>query len=267
VAIRRERGARAGGRGRRAGRCRPGRVRPVVRDVPRDLLPGRVVPVRSTDGQARTALPVRLLAGDRAGRRRCEHRHRRRGRARRRSASSSDDACCVRGGSCADRGLGVGIVTVAPAGLLSLEAARDAVLALAEPVEAETIAPADALGRVTAETVIARVSLPPWPNSAMDGYAILAADTATAGETTAVILRVIGDVAAGAAPMITVRPGTAVRIATGARLAEGADAVVPVEATTPLDAAGAAGARGPDTSGPLPAACQLHEIVAVGGSV
>ena len=64
------------------------------------------------------------------------------------------------------------------AGLLSVEAARDAVLAATEPVGTESIAPADALGRVTAETVSGRVSLPPWPNSAMDGYAIRAADTA-----------------------------------------------------------------------------------------
>ena len=53
----------------------------------------------------------------------------------------------------------------APA-LLSVEAARDAVLAVAEPVASEPIAPADALGRITAETVTARVSLPPWANCA-----------------------------------------------------------------------------------------------------
>ena len=65
-------------------------------------------------------------------------------------------------------------------GLLSVEAARDAVLAVAEPVGTERIQTADALGRVTAETVTAIVSLPPWANSAMDGYAIRAADTLSA---------------------------------------------------------------------------------------
>ena len=115
------------------------------------------------------------------------------------------------------------------AGLLSVEAARDAVLAATEPVGTESIAPADALGRVTAETVSGRVSLPPWPNSAMDGYAIRAADTAGATETEPIELRVIGDIAAGAAPDVTVEPGTAARIATGARMPAGADAVVPVE--------------------------------------
>jgi molybdopterin molybdotransferase len=154
----------------------------------------------------------------------------------------------------------------APA-LLSVEAARDAVLAVAEPVGTETVAAADALGRITAAAVAARVSLPPWDNSAMDGYAIFAADTASAGETSPVTLRVIGDIAAGAAPDLVVAPGTAARIATGARLPEGADAVVPVEATTPLDEAGSPGPRGRDATGPLPAACIVHEAVAVGGSV
>jgi molybdopterin molybdotransferase len=154
----------------------------------------------------------------------------------------------------------------APA-LLSVEAARDAVLAVAEPVETETVVAADALGRITAATVAARVSLPPWPNSAMDGYAIVAADTAAAGEATPVTLRVVGDIAAGAALDIVVRPGTAARIATGARLPDGADAVVPVEATTPLDEARQPGTRGRDATGPLPAACLVHETVEVGGSI
>lgn len=154
----------------------------------------------------------------------------------------------------------------APA-LLSVEAARDAVLAVAEPVASEPIAPADALGRITAETVTARVSLPPWANSAMDGYAIEAADVTSATETAPTELRVVGDIAAGAAPNTMVTPGMAVRIATGARLPDGADAVVPVEATTPLDAARRLGPRGRDATGSLPAACLVHEPVARGGSV
>ena len=151
--------------------------------------------------------------------------------------------------------------------LLSVEAARDAVLAVTEPVGTESIIPADALGRVTAETVSGRVSLPPWPNSAMDGYAIRAADTSGATETAPVELRVIGDIAAGASPDVTVEPGTAARIATGARMPAGADAVVPVEATTPLDATGHPGPRGRDATGPVPSACLIHEPVGTGGSV
>jgi molybdopterin molybdotransferase len=153
------------------------------------------------------------------------------------------------------------------AGLLSVEAARDAVLAATEPVGTESIAPADALGRVTAETVSGQVSLPPWDNSAMDGYAIRASDTVGATETEPIQLRVIGDIAAGAAPDVTVEPGTAARIATGARMPAGADAVVPVESTTPLDATGRAGSRDRDATGPVPSACQVHEPVEPGGSV
>ena len=153
------------------------------------------------------------------------------------------------------------------AGLLSVEAARDAVLAATEPVGTESIAPADALGRITAETVVGRVSLPPWPNSAMDGYAIRAVDTAAATETQPVELRVTGDIAAGAAPDVIVETGTAARIATGARIPDGADAVVPVEATTPLDAAGQPGPRGRDATGPVPTAALIHEPVTPGDSV
>ena len=152
-------------------------------------------------------------------------------------------------------------------GLLSLETARDAVLAVAEPVGTERVAAADSFGRITAETVTASVSLPPWANSAMDGYAVRSADTAGATEDAPVELRVVGDVAAGAAPDVTVVPGTAVRIATGARLPEGADAVVPVEDTTPLDAAGRPGPRGRDATGPVPAACLVHVAAGPGDSV
>ena len=152
-------------------------------------------------------------------------------------------------------------------GLMSVEAARDAVLAVAEPVGTERIATADALGRITAETATARVSLPPWPNSAMDGYAIRAADTTVAREDAPIELRVVGDIAAGAAPDVAVVAGSAVRIATGARLPDGADAVVPVEATTPLDSARRLWPRGRDASGPVPAACLVHEPVPPGGSI
>jgi molybdopterin molybdotransferase len=151
--------------------------------------------------------------------------------------------------------------------LLSVEAARDAVLAVAEPVSTERVAAADSLGRITAETVVAQVSLPPWPNSAMDGYAIRAADTDSALDDAPIELRVIGDVAAGAAPAITVEAGTAARIATGARLPDGADAVVPVESTTPLDASRRVGPRSRDATGPLPTAVLVHERIVPGGSV
>lgn len=157
--------------------------------------------------------------------------------------------------------------TAAGPGLLSVEEAREAVLAAARPTGTERVGLENALGRVTAETAVARTSLPPWPNSAMDGYAIQAADTVNVGEDEPTRLEVTGEIRAGFAPEVEVRPGTAVRIATGARLPAGADAVVPVEATTPLDGAGRPGPRGRDAAGPLPAAIDVHEAVRPGGSV
>ena len=151
--------------------------------------------------------------------------------------------------------------------LLSVAAARDAILADVVPVGTERIRTPDALGRVVADPVTARVSLPPWANSAMDGYAVRAADTQTARDDAPIELRVVGDIRAGAAPAATIGPGDAARIATGARLPEGADAVVPVELTTPLDSGGRPGSRGRDATGPVPSACLVHEAVSPGGSV
>jgi len=151
--------------------------------------------------------------------------------------------------------------------LLSVEAARDAVLDGVAPVESERIRTSGALGRVIAETVVAAVSLPPWANSAMDGYAVRAEDTVVAAEDAPVQLRVIGDIRAGAAPAVEVRPSSAVRIATGAPLPPGADAVVPVELTTPLDAEGRPGPRDRDATGPVPPACLVHQAVRLGGSI
>jgi molybdopterin molybdotransferase len=157
--------------------------------------------------------------------------------------------------------------TARPTGLLSVEVARDAVLAAARPTGTEHVAVGEALGRVAAEAAVARTSLPPWPNSAMDGYAILAADTAAAAGVVPLRLDVIGEVRAGFAPEVAVRSGTAVRIATGARLPDGADAVIPVEATTPHHRDGRPGPRGRDATGPLPAAIEVHEVVRPRGSV
>ncbi len=155
----------------------------------------------------------------------------------------------------------------APSRLLSVEEARDRILAGVVPLPTERLAPLDALGRVVAAPVVAATSLPPWDNAAMDGYAIRAADTTAASEDRPVRLAVVGEVRAGAAPDAAVPPGAALRIATGAPMPPGADAVVPVEGTTPVDAAGNRGPRGRDASGPLPAACLVHVAVPAGGSI
>jgi molybdopterin molybdotransferase len=111
-------------------------------------------------------------------------------------------------------------------------------------------------------------ALPPWDNSAMDGYAIRAADVASASETSPVRLEVIGEVRAGSAPDQEVVRGTAIRIATGAPIPPRADAVVQVEMTTPATADGnPAGERGRDATGPLPPSVLVHVAVPAGAAI
>lgn len=111
--------------------------------------------------------------------------------------------------------------------MISLEEARARVLAAMPKMDSETAAVADALGMVTAEPVIARDAVPPFPNSAMDGYAVRGVDV----DEAPVRLRVLEDVPAGSVPTMTVTSGTATRIMTGAPMPEGADTVVMVEST------------------------------------
>ncbi len=85
----------------------------------------------------------------------------------------------------------------------------------------------DALGLVLAGDIVAGEAVPPFANTAMDGYAVRAVDTAGAP----VRLRVVGDLAAGHAPTIPVGSGEAIRIMTGAPMPQGADAIVMVERT------------------------------------
>lgn len=153
--------------------------------------------------------------------------------------------------------------------LLSVEAALEAVLAGVEgPLPSESLTVTDALGRVLAAPVRAATDLPPWDNSAMDGYAVRAADVAEASEDRPVRLPVVGEVAAGSVPPRPLEPGEAFRIATGAPVPAGADAVVQVELTTPLDASDLpAGPRGRDATGPLPPACLVHAAVAPGANI
>jgi molybdopterin molybdotransferase len=152
--------------------------------------------------------------------------------------------------------------------LLPLEDARAQVLAaIPAALPAEMVALSDSLGRVLAADVAAATDLPPWDNSAMDGYAIRAADVAGATEAAPVVLRVAGEVAAGSASETAVVPGLALRIATGAPMPPGADAVVAVEQTTPLAADGSAGPRGREATGPLPARIRVHKATLPGRNV
>ncbi|WP_420627864.1 gephyrin-like molybdotransferase Glp [Candidatus Leptofilum sp.] len=114
---------------------------------------------------------------------------------------------------------------------LTVKEALTAVLAGVSVLPAEQVPLLNALGRVLAEDVTAQDSLPPFANSSMDGYALVAADLAGATKENPAALQVVGDVAAGAVLDVMVEPGTAVRIMTGAPMPPGADAVVPVEDT------------------------------------
>jgi molybdopterin molybdotransferase len=99
------------------------------------------------------------------------------------------------------------------------------------PLEAEERTLLGALGSVLAEDVAAPVDLPPWDNSAMDGFAVRAADVRGASEASPVVLRVVDDVPAGHFASRPVGPGEAIRIMTGAPVPAGADGVVRVEHT------------------------------------
>ena len=102
-------------------------------------------------------------------------------------------------------------------------------------VEAETVAAYDSLGRVIAAEVLSAADLPAFPRSTMDGYSVRSDDTFGATESLPAFLDVVGDVAMGAKPSVTLDAGQAARAYTGGMLAVGADAVVMVEHTQPID--------------------------------
>jgi len=115
--------------------------------------------------------------------------------------------------------------------MISVEEALERILSYVEPLEVEERPLLEALGQVLAEDVVSPFDVPPLDNSAMDGYAVRAADTSGAAPDRPVQLRVIGEVAAGYRFPAPVGPGEAVRIMTGAPIPPGADAVVPFEDT------------------------------------
>ncbi|MCW2743688.1 MAG: molybdopterin molybdochelatase [Mycobacterium sp.] len=115
--------------------------------------------------------------------------------------------------------------------LISVDAHLERVLSLVRPLGGLELTLGDAHGCTLAEDVMALAPLPGFDNSAMDGYAVHAADLAGASPETPVKLPVVADIAAGSHLDVAVRPGMCVRIMTGAPLPPGADAVVPQEWT------------------------------------
>jgi molybdopterin molybdotransferase len=114
------------------------------------------------------------------------------------------------------------------ASLLTLEAAQEQVLECAQPLPAEVVPISQAAGRVAAEDARARVDLPPFASSAMDGFAVRAADLPAT-------LSIAGESAAGQPFEGRVEPGFAVAISTGAVVPAGADAVIAVELVVVTD--------------------------------
>ncbi len=108
--------------------------------------------------------------------------------------------------------------------MLTFEEAREMILARVSPLGTETVPLVEAAGRVLAGQVQSPWDLPPWDNSAMDGYAVRAGDCR--GSAT---LRITGYMAAGGPDAPKVAPGCAVKIMTGSPVPEGCDAVVPFE--------------------------------------
>lgn len=115
--------------------------------------------------------------------------------------------------------------------MLRVAEAVERIVAGVAPLAVEQVPLRAALGRVLAADVTSPITLPHWTNSAMDGYAVRAADVRGAREDAPVELPVIDTVMAGAFPSRALGPGEATRIMTGAPLPEGADTVVRVEDT------------------------------------
>lgn len=122
---------------------------------------------------------------------------------------------------------------MAPGGVapesLTYAAARERVLAAARPLAPERVALRHASGRALREGLTAPHPLPPFTNTAMDGFALRASDLAGASEAAPVTLEVAAILPAGRVSDQVLAPGACVRIMTGAAIPDGADAVVPVE--------------------------------------
>ncbi|WP_127128353.1 gephyrin-like molybdotransferase Glp [Georgenia sp. SYP-B2076] len=132
------------------------------------------------------------------------------------------------------------------------------ILAAVAPLPPRRLPLAEAQGCVLAQDVTAVLAVPPFDNSAMDGYAVRAADVAGADESP-VRLRVVADLPAGSGDRPQVLPGTAVRIMTGAPVPPGADAVVPVEHTDQV--------AGPGEGSALPETVEIRRAAREGAHV
>ena len=116
--------------------------------------------------------------------------------------------------------------------LIAVEDALDIILKQITPVETETIHLKKSFNRILAQPVISQVNVPPFVNSAMDGYAIIAQDSHTASPQMPVCLKVVDNIPAGTTPSKKITSRTAARIMTGAPMPAGANAVIRFEETS-----------------------------------
>ena len=115
--------------------------------------------------------------------------------------------------------------------MLTVAEASERILAEIRQLDLESVPLRKALGRVCAEDIPATVTMPPWSNSSMDGYAVRSADISPVLSGQPVQLRVVATVAAGGFAPRALKRGEAMRIMTGAPVPEGADSVVRKEDT------------------------------------
>ncbi len=116
--------------------------------------------------------------------------------------------------------------------MISIDEALQIITERFAPLEPEEVDILEGLGRTLAEEIYADLEIPPFDNSAMDGYALRTADTRRATTDRPARLQVVANVAAGHTSEASVEPGTAIRVMTGAPVPGGADAVVRFEETS-----------------------------------
>ena len=121
------------------------------------------------------------------------------------------------------------------ADMISVEEAREKILEHFVTLDLKSVSILDSLGLVVSESVKSPLNIPPFNNSAMDGYAVISEDTKLASSDHVVNLKILETIKAGSVPSEKVIKGTASRIMTGAPIPEGADSIVPFEDTTELD--------------------------------
>ncbi len=113
--------------------------------------------------------------------------------------------------------------------MISVEGALEQILSLSQLLESERVDMLEARGRVLAQDIVSDINISPFDNSAMDGFAVRAADTQGANSEAPVVLTVVGAIAAGEVYNNTIGAGEALRIMTGAPMPTGADTVIQIE--------------------------------------